>query len=232
MELVAEAVELPKQFGVPSGVGGHALEVVQACERHGVKADFYIKTFHSHSYPTAPKPEQIKGPLSEIPGYWCSNPQETADFMKGVREAVDCVQDHGGGRDSASASLPSGVWKRRRLRAGWHVRLRDCRRRANRPRRGGYLSRPRAALAGLKPAHAKSTCVLCGPAGAFWRGQRPLGASGDGTPVAGSWRPWRSCQGEWPGTVGLALGMAFDRQECQRQRRVAVAADRIKNQFG
>jgi len=84
-DLVAQAVELPKEFGVPSGVGGHALDVVKACESHGVKADFYIKTFHSHSYPTAPKPEQITAPLNEYPGYWCSNPQETADFMKGVQ---------------------------------------------------------------------------------------------------------------------------------------------------
>jgi hypothetical protein len=83
---VAAAVELPKKYGVPSGVGCHALDVVQACEQHGVKADFYIKTFHNHSYPTAPTPAQVKakGPLSEYPGYWCSNPQETADFMKGV----------------------------------------------------------------------------------------------------------------------------------------------------
>ncbi|MGA2621576.1 MAG: hypothetical protein ABSF26_28575 [Thermoguttaceae bacterium] len=84
IDLVAEAVELPKKYGLPSGVGCHALDVVQACERHGVKADFYIKTFHNHSYPTAPKPEQITGPLNEYPGYWCSNPQQTADFMKGV----------------------------------------------------------------------------------------------------------------------------------------------------
>jgi len=86
IDLIAQAVEVPKQFGVPSGVGGHALEVVQACERHGVKADFYIKTFHNHSYPTAPKPEQIKGPINEFPGYWCSNPQETAEFMKSVEK--------------------------------------------------------------------------------------------------------------------------------------------------
>ena len=84
MKLVAAAVELPKEYGVPSGVGGHALDVVRACERHGVKADFYIKTYHTHSYPTAPKPEQIKGATGEYPGYWCANPQETADFMKGV----------------------------------------------------------------------------------------------------------------------------------------------------
>ncbi len=85
-DLMAEAVELPKQFGVPSGVGGHALEVVQACEEHGVKADFYIKTFHHHSYPTGPKPEQLTAPYNEFPGYWCKNPPETVEVMKSVKK--------------------------------------------------------------------------------------------------------------------------------------------------
>jgi hypothetical protein len=84
LDLVAKAVELPKEFGIPSGVGGHSLDVVKACEKEGIKADFFIKTFHHHSYPTAPKPEQIKEPYNEFPGYWCSNPQETAAFMKTV----------------------------------------------------------------------------------------------------------------------------------------------------
>ncbi len=85
-DLMAEAVELPKQFGVPSGVGGHALEVVQACEEHGVKADFYIKTFHHHSYPTGPKPEQLTAAYNEFPGYWCKNPPETVEVMKSVKK--------------------------------------------------------------------------------------------------------------------------------------------------
>jgi hypothetical protein len=84
MDLVAKAVELPKEYGVPSGVGGHSLDVVKACEEKGIPADFYIKTFHHHSYPTAPKPEQIKGAYNEFPGYWCSHPAETAEFMKQV----------------------------------------------------------------------------------------------------------------------------------------------------
>jgi hypothetical protein len=84
MDLVAKAVELPKEYGVPSGVGGHSLDVVKACEKHGIKADFYIKTFHSHNYPTAPRPDEIKGPYQEYPGYWCSNPQETIEFMQTV----------------------------------------------------------------------------------------------------------------------------------------------------
>ncbi len=86
MDLVAKAVELPKEFGVPSGVGAHSLDVIKACEQHGVKADFYIKTFHHHSYPTAPKADEIKGAYNEFPGYWCANPQETADVMKSVKQ--------------------------------------------------------------------------------------------------------------------------------------------------
>ena len=84
LDLVAKAVELPKEFGVPSGVGGHSLDVVKACEAQGVKADFYIKTFHHHNYPTGPKPDQLKEPYNEYPGYWCRNPEETAEFMKTV----------------------------------------------------------------------------------------------------------------------------------------------------
>ncbi len=86
LDLVAKAVELPKQFGVPSGVGGHSLDVVKACEKEGIKADFYIKTFHHHSYPSGPKPEQLKSPYNENPGYWCKNPQETIAVMKSVKK--------------------------------------------------------------------------------------------------------------------------------------------------
>ena len=85
-ELVAKAVACAKEFGVPSGVGAHSLDVVKACEEHGIEADFYIKTFHSHSYPTAPKKEELGPPYAEFPGYWCKEPEETAAFMKGVKK--------------------------------------------------------------------------------------------------------------------------------------------------
>lgn len=86
VDLVAKAVELIKSYGVPAGVGAHALESVKVCERQGVKADFYIKTFHHHRYPTGPKPDQIKGPYSEFPGYWCAEPEATAEFMRTVQK--------------------------------------------------------------------------------------------------------------------------------------------------
>lgn len=85
-DLIAKVVELPKEFGVPSGVGAHLLDVVKACEKRGIKADFYIKTFHHHNYPTGPKPEQLQRPYSEFPGYWCREPQETAEVMKTVQK--------------------------------------------------------------------------------------------------------------------------------------------------
>ena len=84
MDLVAKAVELPKEYGLPSGVGGHSLDVVKACEKEGIKAEFYIKTFHNHNYPTAPKPEELTKPYNEIPGYWCKNPEETIAVLKEV----------------------------------------------------------------------------------------------------------------------------------------------------
>ena len=83
-DLMGQAVEAAKAFGVPSGVGCHALDVVKGCEKNGIKADFYIKTFHHHKYPTGPKPEQLKAPYNEFPGYWCRDPEETIEVMKAV----------------------------------------------------------------------------------------------------------------------------------------------------
>lgn len=86
VDLIAKAVEVAKKLGVPSGVGCHDLRVVAECEKQKVPADFYIKTFHHHKYPTGPKPEQLKRPTSEIPGYWCKDPQETIELMKTVEK--------------------------------------------------------------------------------------------------------------------------------------------------
>jgi hypothetical protein len=85
-ELIGEAVQVIKQHGVPTGVGAHDLEVIKASEKGKFGADFCIKTFHHHNYRTGPKPDEIKTPNAEIPGYWCSHPQETAEFMKTVEK--------------------------------------------------------------------------------------------------------------------------------------------------
>jgi hypothetical protein len=86
LDLLAQAVALAKEYGVPSGVGGHDLRVIKACEEKSVPADFYIKTFHHHQYPSAPKKDQLAAPYNEVPGYWCQNPEETAEFMETVKK--------------------------------------------------------------------------------------------------------------------------------------------------
>jgi len=84
--LIAKAVEAAKKLNVPSGVGCHDLNVVRECEKAQVPADFYIKTFHHHRYQSAPRPEQVKGAYSEVPGYWCADPNATIETMKTVEK--------------------------------------------------------------------------------------------------------------------------------------------------
>ena len=83
-DLIAKAVALVKEHGIPSGVGAHDFKVLEACAEHNVDPDFYIKTLHHHKYPSGPKPEELTQPYSEIPGYWCRDPQEVIDFMADV----------------------------------------------------------------------------------------------------------------------------------------------------
>jgi len=86
VDLIARAVEIAKEYGLPSGVGAHDLRVIRECEEKKINADFYIKTLHHHDYPSAPKPNELTKVVSEVPGYWCNNPQEVVDFMKGVEK--------------------------------------------------------------------------------------------------------------------------------------------------
>jgi hypothetical protein len=75
IDMVGKAVDLIKSHGLPCGVAAHDLRVVQECEKNKIPADFYIKTFHHHNYP---------GVRLNYDSMWCSNPEQTAEFMKGV----------------------------------------------------------------------------------------------------------------------------------------------------
>ena len=85
-DLIAKAVDIVKTHGIMCGVGAHDLNVVKECERLNVPHDFYIKTFHHHNYPSAPRPDELKGANSENPGYWCRDPKETAEVMAKVEK--------------------------------------------------------------------------------------------------------------------------------------------------
>ena len=75
VDLIGKAVESVKARGVSCGVGGHKLEVVVECEKQKVPADFYIKTFHHHEYPSA---------KLNYDSLWCEKPNEVIEFMQGV----------------------------------------------------------------------------------------------------------------------------------------------------
>ena len=77
LDLIDKAVHLGKSLGVPCGVAAHDLRVVRECEQQKIAADFYIKTLHHHKYPSA---------KLNYDSMWCSNPEETAEFMRGVQK--------------------------------------------------------------------------------------------------------------------------------------------------
>ncbi|UCE49756.1 MAG: hypothetical protein JSW47_06320 [Phycisphaerales bacterium] len=86
VNMIAKAVEIAKDNGVPSGVGAHDLRVIKECERNNIDADFYIKTFHHHNYKSGPRPDQLTSVTAEVPGYWCNNPKEVIEYMKKVEK--------------------------------------------------------------------------------------------------------------------------------------------------
>ncbi|MEW6237212.1 MAG: twin-arginine translocation signal domain-containing protein [Candidatus Omnitrophota bacterium] len=79
VDLLGKALENIKKQGVPGGLAGHALESVQAYEKAGIGADFYMKTINSKSYWSA-------GPMPRLDSVWEETPQETIAFMKTVKK--------------------------------------------------------------------------------------------------------------------------------------------------
>jgi len=50
MDELVDMLERIKMTGCPGGVGGHALTVIEECERLGVETDYYVKTLHLDQY--------------------------------------------------------------------------------------------------------------------------------------------------------------------------------------
>jgi len=93
---IGEALAYMREFDVPSGLGAHDLETVKACVKAGFKPDFWVKTIHPDNYWSATPKENRKefdvvGPSTNESGdhhdnMWCRNPQETIEYMKGLKE--------------------------------------------------------------------------------------------------------------------------------------------------
>jgi len=85
-DVITKVLEEAKLLQVPCGIGAHDLRVVQEVERNQLPVAFYIKTLHHHNYPTAPRGGEAKANTSEVPGHWCSNPEETIATMATVEK--------------------------------------------------------------------------------------------------------------------------------------------------
>lgn len=50
LDIIAKAVEFTRSQGMPAGVGAHSILVILACQKAGIKPDFYYKTMHHDQY--------------------------------------------------------------------------------------------------------------------------------------------------------------------------------------
>jgi hypothetical protein len=79
IDLVKKAFEDIKANGTIAGVGAHSLDVITACEKAGMKPDFYMKTLHRGDYWSA-----NRQPHND--NIWSVTPQKTIEFMKMVNK--------------------------------------------------------------------------------------------------------------------------------------------------
>jgi len=88
LDLVAKAVDCANENGVISGVAGHNLRTHSACEKEGIEADFYMKTFHSTDYWSKRRSGQDKDVIDNysVDNYWDKDPAETVAFMNTVKK--------------------------------------------------------------------------------------------------------------------------------------------------
>ena len=77
VDLVGKALDLIRASGSTAGIGAHALEVIVACEKAGLRPDFYMKTLHRGDYWSA----KIQPSHDNI---WSATPERTIAFMKQV----------------------------------------------------------------------------------------------------------------------------------------------------
>ena len=85
LDRIADAVQFIKGQKRVAGIAGHDLRALVACEKAKVDVDFYQKTFHSHDYFSAQRPDDT-GPVGANDNSWCKDPQAVVDFMAGVKK--------------------------------------------------------------------------------------------------------------------------------------------------
>lgn len=95
MDDIEEYVAYIRELGLLAGIGGHEIGTIEACEKKGLKPDFYMKTFNSLEY-CSPNFERTKEVMGSIEIPWIAFKVLAAGRIKpqkGFAEAVEAGAD-------------------------------------------------------------------------------------------------------------------------------------------
>ncbi len=90
IEYLAKPIEYIQSQGLIAGTAGHSITVPMACAENGIKADFYMKTFHHHNYWSA-TPIDPSDPYLPPSGsdrnmsndnIWCPSDADVTEFFR------------------------------------------------------------------------------------------------------------------------------------------------------
>ena len=92
MDMLTESVEFIRNQGISAGVGAHSIQVPIACEKAGLKPDYYFKTMHHDQYWSA-NPREFREEFGVDGQYFLDHnkyhdnifdlfPEQTVDFFK------------------------------------------------------------------------------------------------------------------------------------------------------
>lgn len=90
IEDLIKPIEFIQSQGLIAGTAGHSIKVPMACVENGIKADFFMKTFHHNKYWSATPidpgntelPKQGQDHSMSHDNIWCMSDIITADFFK------------------------------------------------------------------------------------------------------------------------------------------------------
>jgi hypothetical protein len=105
LDKITEAMQFIKSQKRVAGVAGHDLRALVACEKAKVDVDFYQKTFHSHDYFSAQRPDDT-GAVGAHDNSWCKDPQAVVDFMATVKKPWIAFKVLAAGALPARAAFP------------------------------------------------------------------------------------------------------------------------------
>ena len=104
-EKVAQMVQFIKARKRLGGIGAHDLRVVVESEQQKLDPDFYVKTFHSHDYFSAQRPDD-SGAVGANDNSWCKDPQAVVDVMAEVKKPWIAFKILAAGAISTRAAFP------------------------------------------------------------------------------------------------------------------------------